>query len=258
MSFFVSGVLKDLHDARDHIASTVYRTLGVVQGGYPETLDLRPNLPAIRSQGSRGTCAAFASSCLKEWQEKTDSGYTGYMSPEFIYFYRSNKPNDGMYSRDVMSILLNNGCCSEGELPYDSSNAAGPTEIPTTVVESAKNYRIKEYARVLTIEDLKTSLYQNGPCYIAFPVYNYSSEFWKQGSGDNYIGGHAVAVVGYDANGFIIRNSWGTNFGDKGYCNYKYEDFGVHWDIWTVIDIRGSPKPPPQPEDKKCQCCVIV
>lgn len=251
MTEFICGVLKDLFDGRDHIAGTVYKNLGIEAGGYPDTLDMRPNLPSIRTQGSRGTCAAFASSCIKEWQEKTDSGYSGYMSPEFIYFYRSNKPGDGMYSRDVMSILLNNGCCSESELPYDPNNSIGPAEIPANVIESAKNFRIKEYARVLTIDDLKTSLYQNGPCYISFPVYNYGPSFWKQGSGENYIGGHAVTVVGYDNNGFIIRNSWGTNFANQGYTTYPYSDFGAHWDIWTTIDIRGSPKPAPT----DCQCC---
>ena len=30
-------------------------------------------------------------------------------------------------------------------------------------------------------------------------------------------GGHAVAIVGYDDNGFIFKNSWGTGWGDKGY-----------------------------------------
>jgi C1A family cysteine protease len=259
MTEFINGVLKDIYDARDHIATSVYRNFGIVQGGYPTTLDLRSDLPSVRSQGSRGTCAAFAASCLKEWQEKTDSGYTGYMSPEFIYFYRSNKPNHGMYSRDVMSILLNKGCCSEGELPYDEKNVDGPTEISATFVENAQNYRIKEYARVLTIEDLKTSLYQNGPCYISFPVYNQRPEFWRQANGENSSGGHAVTVVGYDNNGFIIRNSWGTSFGDKGYVIYSYGDFGAHWDIWTVIDIRGSPKLPPQPENKKlCPGCIML
>lgn len=251
----VAGVLKDLYDPRDHLSSVVNINRGIVRGTYPPTLDLRPNLPSVRNQGSRGTCAAFAGATIKEWQERTDSGYEGNMSPEFIYFYRSNKPNQGMYSRDVMSILLNKGCCSESELSYSSFISDEPTEIPTAVVESAKNFRIKEYARVLTVDDLKVSLYQNGPCYISFPVYDSLPEFWRQKNGENCRGGHAVTVVGYDSKGFIIRNSWGIMFGDGGYVTYPYNEFGVHWDIWTAIDSRGSPKPPYQ---KKCPCCVIV
>ena len=42
------------------------------------------------------------------------------------------------------------------------------------------------------------------------------------------LGGHAVAAVGYDdaAQCFIIRNSWGAGWGDRGYCYmpYQYSD----------------------------------
>jgi len=251
---FVPGVLKDVEDPRDHLYATVCVDKDIVKGTYPVSLDLRSNLTSIRNQGVRGTCAAFAATAIKEWQEKTDSGYAGQMSPEFIYFFRSNKPNSGMYSRDVMSILLNRGCCTEAELSYSQLDLDGPDKVSDTVIESAKRFCIKEYARVSTIDDLKMALYQNGPCYISFPVYDNSPEFWRQKKGEKSQGGHAVTVVGYDSKGFILRNSWGILFGKKGYVTYPYNEFGVHWDIWTTIDARGSPKPPYK---KTCQGCLV-
>jgi hypothetical protein len=250
---YITGILKDIYDSRDHISSSVNMVRGVVKGTYPPVLDLRPNLPNVRNQGPRGTCGAFAGSVIKDWHEHMDSGYRGYMSPEFIYFHRPNKPRHGMYSRDVMTILLHKGCCSEKDLPYQSTD---PESIPENVNESAKKYCIKEYARVLTIDDLKMALYQNGPCYISFPMYNELTEFWRPVNNEKVQGGHAVAVVGYNKNGFILRNSWGIFYGNNGHAIYPYEDFGLHWDIWTAIDVKGSPKPPYQ--NYNCDCCNIV
>lgn len=252
---FIPGVLPSEDDPRDYIAESIYRESKTL-GNYPKTLDLTNDLPEVRNQGSRGTCAAFTASTIKEWQEKTDSGFTGKMSPEFVYFHRMNKPNSGMYSRDVMKILVERGCCAEHELTYRSSDSRAPESIPNKILESAKNNRSEVYARVNTIEGLKTALYQSGPCYISFTVYDVRPEFWRKKSPESKaVGGHAVTVVGYNDKGFILRNSWGKRFGDGGYVIYPYEDFGSHREIWSIVDIRGSPKPPPAP---KKECCVLM
>ena len=127
-----------------------------------------------------------------------------------------------------------------------------PVPEPLTVIK----YKAKSYAQVTTIEGLKTALYKNGPCPIFFPVYNYSEEFWKKKNPyDEMLGGHAVTIISYDHEGFGIRNSWGKNWGNNGYTKYKYEDFGMHWEIWTTIDDESpvpDPKPEPEPESKGC------
>jgi C1A family cysteine protease len=61
-----------------------------------------------------------------------------------------------------------------------------------------------------------------------------------------FYGGHAIDAVGYDddiklADGdtgaLLIRNSWGTGWGDKGYAwlSYRYVTEGLANDFWTVI-----------------------
>lgn len=48
-------------------------------------------------------------------------------------------------------------------------------------------------------------------------------------------GGHAIAVVGYTADGFIIQNSWGDSWGTKGFALLPYEDWMLHAsDCWVV------------------------
>lgn len=251
---FISGVIKDDHNPRDYQYASLLASNARDVIAFPKVLDLRNDLQPIRNQGSRGTCAAFASACVKEWQEHADSGYDGYMSPEFIYWYRANKPGVGMQSRDVMKILATQGCCSEDSCPYQSKDSGAPETLPSRAIKEAAQYVIKEYYRINTIDELKNALYQSGPCYISFPVYDTRPEFWRQKSDESLRGGHAVVVVGYNKEGFIIRNSWGTRFGDGGYVIYPYGDFGKHWDIWASVDTKGSPKPYEIPK----VCCIII
>ena len=70
---------------------------------------------------------------------------------------------------------------------------------------------------------LKYAIYLNGPCVGALPVYNtYINKFWDEYRGE-YQGGHAIAIIGWDDDGFIIRNSWGTSYGEKGYATIPYK-----------------------------------
>ena len=58
------------------------------------------------------------------------------------------------------------------------------------------------------------------------------NDFWN---GAELEGGHCVAVVGYDKNGFIIRNSWGRSYGRNGYWTLPYSEFNKIKEIWTCI-----------------------
>jgi C1A family cysteine protease len=224
-------------DERDYIAESIYPSKKQLK--LPKTLDLRKDLQPIRNQGSQGTCAAQVGSCIKEWQEKKDIKLNEYMSPQFIYNNRENYPNSGMYGRDVMKILKNKGCCREHKFLYGKYKNKNYTSLEAE--EDAKNFKILAYARVTTIEGLKKALYKNGPCYISFPTYDKTKNFWKQKKQDQKrLGGHAVTVVGYDKKGFILRNSWSVIWGDYGYTLYPYEDFGSHWEIWTTIDEKSK------------------
>ena len=75
----------------------------------------------------------------------------------------------------------------------------------------------------------------NGPCFGALPVFSDRDKFWEKTYGDIFMGYHAIAIVGYDEDGFIIRNSWGDNFGDNGYVTIPYNDFKELIEIWTVM-----------------------
>lgn len=236
------NIKKSPVDERDFIAETIHSAEGEV----PATLDLRPDLQPIRNQGQQGTCAAQTSACMKEWQEKKDYGFDEYMSPQFIYNNRRNQDSSGMFSRDVMSILHKVGSVSEHAYVYGTFDP-----ISDELKKDALKHVIKAYATILSATALKRSLCLNGPCYIAFPVYNYGPRMWKPEQGELRLGGHAVTVVGYNEEGFILRNSWGSNWGDDGYTIFPYEDWGLQWEVWTAIDDESEKPLPPKPEPKR-------
>ena len=220
------------YDERDWFVSSIYENLSL-----PEKIDYSQILNPPRNQGEQGSCAAQSAACMKEWQEKKDIGYEGLMSPQFIYNNRENQESEGMHCRDVMKILSKKGSCFEDDYPY--GKIEDPSLINSSVYQKASNFKIKNYAQINTINELKKAIYLNGPCLIAFPTYNYTNRMWIPQKGDKPLGGHAMTVVGYNAEGFIIRNSWGTNWGDNGYCIYPFYDWGSHWEIWTTIDDKS-------------------
>lgn len=120
---------------------------------------------------------------------------------EYLYDQRSDKTIDGMMPREAFEIL-------KGE------------------------HRVEVFARIGSLDALKKSVLTNGAALIAMNVFSYNDDFWN---GDEFMGGHAVAVVGYDETGLIIKNSWGTSFGRGGYTTLPYSQFNKVREAWTLL-----------------------
>lgn len=226
----VTSLIPSPLDGRDYI----YEGIGLTADGIPDTLDMRDEILAVRNQGQDGACVAFTASCIKEVQERRDINFNEYMSPQFIYLNREDKKTEGMYPRDLMRILTNIGSIPETMMPYQKT-----TTITSSMISSASNYRIKGYAAITTIDGLKDSLVKNGPALLAIPVYNYGEHLWEQRDGDYFRGGHAVAIVGWNDEGFIVRNSWGASWNGDGHTIFPFSHWGLQWELWTTIDAES-------------------
>ncbi len=234
---FLLNIVPSKEDSRDFIAESIYPENVTI----PKELDLRKFLHPVVNQGSQGTCSAQVAACMKEYQEYKDQGLVGEenkMSPQFIYNLREEPDYEGMSPRETMKILKNTGSCREFVYPYGIIEY--PDSISSDAYSDAENYKIMNYAHIETLEGLKTALTKNGVCYICFPVYNETPKMWKKREGDRDMGGHAMSVVGFNEYGFIIRNSWGKEWGEDGYTTYPYSDWGAHWEIWTTIDTNST------------------
>lgn len=230
---YVLGALPSPIDIRDYLLEAV-----VPDKEVPDFLDLRDGLLDVRDQGRQGSCSAMTASCIKDWQERKDIELKEYTSPQFVYNNRKNQTSSGMFPRDTMKILQNMGICLEKEYPYGKLE---PKEkISKKVYKSAINFAIQSYARVDTVKGLKKALLDFGPCYMSVPVYNYGDRMWLKREGDTLRGLHALTVVGYTYNGFILRNSWGEDWNGDGHTVFPYIDWGKHCEVWSTVDLSSA------------------
>lgn len=232
----ICNIIPSPFDSRDW----KYEGLTLSNNSFPKTF-LCKHLRPVKDQYQRGTCVAMSISCIKEYQETIDNHYLAgeLFSPESVYYYRSTSEG-GMYARNAMKILKEKGMCREVTFPY--FHYKDPSKIPEKAVREAQEYTIKSYAQVTTINGVKSALLNYGPLLIAFPYYsNGTPEFWRKPDIDaNMNGGHAVAIVGWDKTGFILRNSWGKGWNGDGHVIYPYADWGSHWEIWSCIDLETT------------------
>ena len=246
------NLIKSPYDERDFVFSNIYKSIEI-----PVKTNNRETMFQTRDQGNQGSCAAMAASAMKEWQEIRDVELKEYLSPQFIYNNRENIGEDGMTNRDLMKILQSKGVCLESMYPYGTTK-----KISEEAIAQAELFKINNYARIYTLNELKQALYIKGPCIIAVPVYNYSDRMWHQNTGDEFLGGHDMCVVDYDdeLNCLWIRNSWGVEFGESGYVKMSYQDFQDAWEWWSTVDLDSTyppvdpidPIPDPEPEKVGC------
>ena len=179
----------------------------------PSKYSYKQFLPRILDQGSRPICVPCSVSAFLNWRENLETGSKSNNGIDYEEIYSCKETQEeGMTFKEAFHYLRHHGVSSK-----------------------KGNLKIGEYSLVRSNILLKYALVMNGPCVGALPVYNSNPEFWKPLNGDKLQGYHAISIVGYDTEGFIIRNSWGTSFGDKGYTKIKNEDFRNLMEIWTIL-----------------------
>lgn len=224
---FVPGALRTPDDIRAtaprYVASRDLVTI-------PATYDLRSELLPVRNQKSQGACVAFAICAALE----NFAGNEDHLSPQFIYNCRPalfGSQSEGMYPSQAVKIAIEYGCPLEDAYPY-MKEITTIYKIPDKIFEKAVGGRIKSGAEVGTIEEAKSALVQNGPLMLSVPVYD-TTPFWREG---RMLGGHCMAIVGYNADGFILRNSWGRSWNGNGHIIFPYSDWPLIWECWVMVD----------------------
>ena len=240
------GWIPDLPDQRDHLYARVH----AVPRKLPEKVDLRAQCPAIENQGQLGSCTANALAGALEFLERKQQQPVVDLSRLFIFYNErviehSLKRDSGAMLRDGIKTLAKQGACAEKSWPYVIKKfATKPTAMCYT---QAKLHTISSYQRLSTTQEMRACLAAGFPFVFGFTAYASFESAATARTGtvslpkprERAIGGHAVCAVGYDdtVQRFIVRNSWGAEWGKKGYCTMPYAylaDRNLSDDFWTM------------------------
>jgi C1A family cysteine protease len=208
----------------------------------PSSVDLRSSDSPILDQGQLGSCTANGiGGCINFIQR-------GFMASRlFIYF--NERLSEGTIGDDAganiadgITSVQTQGVCDESIWPYDISQFTTPP--PASAYEVALKDIVTDYLSCSTVLEIKNCLASGFPVVFGMTVFaSFESEETAStgvvpmpAEGEEQLGGHCMKIVGYDdANArVIVANSWGTGWGDKGYCYIPYafidayaSDFGT-------------------------------
>lgn len=182
----------------------------------------------IRNQGTCGSCVAFATCAVLESRAKrsqSDSNLTIDLSEAHLFFCGAGMACDRGWNFDPALIFCrDHGVGQEADFPYTPMNQPC-TSISPEVQVTSWNREVSQLER-------KQAVAQNGPVIAGMRVfedlYYYHSGVYQHVAG-RFRGLHAVAVIGYDdpQQHWIVKNSWGTNWGDQGFMRIGYGECGL-------------------------------
>lgn len=181
----------------------------------PESINYKKFLPKVVNQGDRPICVPCSVATYINWSLNMEDGVNS----------RDNKVD---YEDILTHSTVERGMSIKDALTYLTHHCAKIKGDCVRVID--------RYAKVGSDEQLKQALVINGPCIGGLKVYDSNAnKFWINNGNGQFEGGHAVSIVGYNKFGFILRNSWGESYGDKGYSTIPYDEFKYFTEIWTII-----------------------
>jgi C1A family cysteine protease len=217
-------------------------------------LDLRAKCPPVYDQLKTGSCTGNSWGGAFEYMLMYMGLGNWTPSRLFIYYceraFNQNTGRDsGAMLRDGAKALANFGTCKETTWAFDENMVT--TQPTNASYVEALNYKIKEYQSIPNdINTLKQCISEELPFVFGFTVFSSFESDDVANTGimpmpdtrtESVVGGHAVMGVGYDdsKNAFIIRNSWGADWGDGGYfyMPYDYISSSLASDFWCIKSI---------------------
>jgi len=199
-----------------------------------EAVDLRKYATPVGDQGQTSRCSAFAWTHAAELVNNMKTGSTPRLAPNYTmlqfqrmqgdardYSYAYSGGDGTVSGTDPGQVLAEHGTCKQELWPDDA-------EVPLTsernLISDAEKHHLEGTPHPIAIDDIRKVLSAGCPVHVAMNTGATFSDVGRDGvfsaaegpSGRH--GRHAMLIVGYTGNFFIVKNSWGENWGDKGYC----------------------------------------
>ena len=204
-------------------------------------------ITSIKNQRSCGSCVAFAATAVLESviQIETDFIFDYDLSESHLFFCGGGSCSIGWTNDAAADFIENTGVVDELCFPYSPKNMDCDEKDENWIYRLV---RAETTGYVIGIEGIKNALINYGPLLTSYYVYedfsSYNSGIYEHVWG-SIVGGHAVAIVGYDDKGgyWICKNSWGAYWGENGYFRIKYGECSIDNKAFYFDDINGNIQP---------------
>ena len=260
MGKYIYNLIPDKMDVRDYL----FKDTPIISKDFPKEISLNDKFPFVFDQGQLGSCGLNSSLMyvmyLFGFKIPILSRLYGYYKVREIE--NTTDEDSGVSLRDVCKMLQKNGCCMEDLFPYVIENFKNK---PTSEMDTdAQKYKIKNYHRVSSLDEIKQALSQGFPLLLGINVFEEleSEEVAKTGqltmpeNPNNCLGGHAVLCVkskdsdnvcfirniinklfgqSKSQGNLTILNSWGKDWGINGRFLMPYEYLKYVTDIWVLV-----------------------
>jgi C1A family cysteine protease len=213
----------------------------------PASVDLREKWWDIADQGSTGSCVGWSTAdSVIRWHMMKEGMITKKQPLSVRFIWMASKETDEFNTRPTtfiegsgttvkaaLDIARKYGIVLEDVLPFKNGSYNGEEVV---LYAMAAQRKIAGYFNLGLLEPetpifsvWKAWLATKGPILTRLDVDDtWDKALKNKGNMDVYLpdtahGGHAIAIVGYTPDRFIIRNSWGKKWGDKGYGYASYD-----------------------------------
>ena len=202
--------------------------------------------PLILDQGEEGACSGFALAAVCNYLLRTRKVYPSKtpVSPHMLYetarLYDEwrGENYEGTSARGAMKGWHKHGVCNTRL--WGKSPKLIDQGITHKRAEDAASRPLGAYFRVnhKDLVAMHTALVETGILFATAMVHTGWGKVKKDGRiplEKKLAGAHAFAIVGYDARGFWIQNSWADDWGHRGFGHVSYADWLDHGlDVWVA------------------------
>ncbi len=224
----------------------------------PVKVDLREHCTPVENQGQIGSCTANACVGALEHAYTKRDGHSPELSRLFVYYNTrrlkgTTGQDSGAMINEAMAAVMAFGACESEYWPYNPGNFT--QEPPKQAYLNGKLHEPIQYARVPGPDGAVQALASGYPVvfgtFLPKRLYEVATQTGLMPASEPQelirqpSGGHCMLIVGYDTDAkvFIVRNSWGTAWGNGGYCEVPFREmalFSPPETFWTMLELEPN------------------